>query len=194
MDGCVLAAGTGPILIACRGCDSDLTISPEAPFEFSRRPSEPSRPGRDGLSELSKEQVHRGGVEPGHHQSDTSVACRAYGPDDPSRLVADIAQAVRGLAALHDGRICLSNNAVERALRGIALGRKSCHGYSRAPARWTARRSDVQPGRHPKMNDVDPQAWLADVLVRITEHPVLRIDELLPWNWWPRSAPRSQAA
>jgi transposase len=45
-----------------------------------------------------------------------------------------------------------------------------------------------------KMNDVDPQAWLADVLARIAEHPAHRIDELLPWNWRLRSAPRSQAA
>jgi transposase len=34
-----------------------------------------------------------------------------------------------------------------------------------------------------KMNDVDPQAWLADTLARIAEHPVLRLDELLPWKW-----------
>jgi transposase len=34
-----------------------------------------------------------------------------------------------------------------------------------------------------KMNDVDPQAWLADVLTRIAEHPAHRLDELLPWNW-----------
>jgi hypothetical protein len=46
------------------------------------------RTWRDGLSEFSKKQVHRGGIEPGHHQGDTGVACRAYGPDDPSRLVA----------------------------------------------------------------------------------------------------------
>jgi hypothetical protein len=55
---------------------------------------------RDGLSEFSKEEVHRGGIEPGHHQGDTGVACRAHGPDDPSRLVADIAQPARSMAAL----------------------------------------------------------------------------------------------
>jgi hypothetical protein len=58
------------------------------------------RPWRDGLSEFRKKEVHRGGIEPGHHQGDTGVACRAYGPDDPSRLVTDIAQPARGMAAL----------------------------------------------------------------------------------------------
>src|SRR6516225_5824191 len=58
----------------------------------------PCAPG--GLSEFSKEEVHRGGIELSHHQGDTGVACRAYGPDDPSGLVTDIAQPARGIAAL----------------------------------------------------------------------------------------------
>ena len=60
----------------------------------------PMRGGRDGLAEFSKEQVHRGGIEPGHHQGDAGVASRAYRADDPRRLVADIAQPARGIAAL----------------------------------------------------------------------------------------------
>ena len=94
---------------------------------------------------------------------------------------------------LDDGRICLSNNAAERALRGIALGRKSWlfAGSDRGGQRAAAMYSLIVTA---KMNDIDPQAWLADVLARIAGHPVSRIDELLPWNWLPRSAPRSQAA
>ena len=38
-----------------------------------------------------------------------------------------------------------------------------------------------------KLNDVDPQAWLADVLARLPDHPAKRIDELLPWNWNPEA-------
>jgi transposase len=44
-----------------------------------------------------------------------------------------------------------------------------------------------------KMNDVDPQAWLADVLARIAEHPFHRLNELLPWNWRPLQ-PRADLA
>ena len=55
---------------------------------------------RDGLAEFSQERVHRGGVEPGHHDGDAGVACRAYSADDRSRLVIDIAQPARGVAAL----------------------------------------------------------------------------------------------
>jgi transposase len=94
---------------------------------------------------------------------------------------------------LDDGRICLSNNAAERAVRGIALGRKSWlfAGSDRGGQRAAALYSLIVTA---KLNNVDPQAWLADVLARIAEHPVRDIDELLPWNWQPRSAPRSQAA
>jgi transposase len=94
---------------------------------------------------------------------------------------------------LDDGRICLSNNAAERALRGIALGRKSWlfAGSDRGGQRAAAVYSLVVTA---KLNDVDPQAWLADVLARIAGHPAHRIDELLPWNWRPNSAARSQAA
>jgi transposase len=94
---------------------------------------------------------------------------------------------------LDDGRVCLSNNAAERALRGIALGRKSWlfAGSDRGGQRAAAMYSLIVTA---KMNDIDPQAWLADVLARIAEHPARDIDGLLPWNWQPSAASRSRAA
>ena len=83
---------------------------------------------------------------------------------------------------LGDGRICMSNNAAERALRGIAVGRRnwtfagSDRGGERAAAIYTL----IETA---KLNGVDPQAWLADVLARIADHPAKRIGDLLPWNW-----------
>src|SRR4029077_8596267 len=83
---------------------------------------------------------------------------------------------------LDDGRICLTNNAAERALRGIAIGRRawvfagSDRGGERAAAMFTL----IETA---KLNDIDPQAWLADVLGRIADHPASKLDELLPWNW-----------
>jgi len=81
-----------------------------------------------------------------------------------------------------DGRICLTNNAAERALRGVALGRKSwlfC-GSDRGGDRAAAMYSLIVTA---KLNDTDPRAWLADVLRRINDHPASRLYELLPWNW-----------
>jgi transposase len=81
-----------------------------------------------------------------------------------------------------DGRICLSNNAAERALRGVAVGRRnwtfagSDRGGERAAAIYTLIETC-------KLNGVDPQAWLADVLARLPDHPAKRIGDLLPWNW-----------
>ena len=94
---------------------------------------------------------------------------------------------------LDDGRICLTNNAAERALRGIALGRKSWlfAGSDRGGHRAAFMYSLIVTA---KMNDIDPQAWLADVLRRIAGHPAHRIDELLPWNWQLPNAAVRQAA
>jgi transposase len=83
---------------------------------------------------------------------------------------------------LDDGCVCLSNNAAERAVRGIAVGRRnwtfagSDEGGRRAAAMYTLIESC-------KLNDVDPQAWLADILARLPDHPAKRIGELLPWTW-----------
>lgn len=86
-----------------------------------------------------------------------------------------------------DGRVCLTNNAAERALRGLALGRKSWlfagsqRGADRAAVMYTLIATT-------RLNDVDPQAWLADVLARIADTPQSRLADLLPWNWKAQSA------
>lgn len=86
---------------------------------------------------------------------------------------------------LDDGRVCLSNNAAERALRCVPLGRKAwlfC-GSDRGGQRAAIAYALIQTCR---LNDIDPQAWLADVLARIANHPIASLDELLPWKWQPR--------
>ncbi len=88
---------------------------------------------------------------------------------------------------LDDGRLCMSNNAAEREIRAVAVGRHnwifagSDEGGRRAAAIYTLINTA-------KLNDIDPQAWLADVLHQINDHPAKHIDELLPWNWKPRFA------
>jgi transposase len=83
---------------------------------------------------------------------------------------------------LRDGRICLTNNAAERSLRGVALGRKAWlfAGSDRGGERAAAMYSLIVTA---KLNDIDPRAWLADVLARIADHPVSQLADLLPWNW-----------
>jgi transposase len=83
---------------------------------------------------------------------------------------------------IDDGRICLTNNAAERALRGFALGRKSWlfAGSDRGADRAAAMTTLIMTA---KLNDVDPLAWLADVLARIADMPQRKLAELLPWNW-----------
>jgi transposase len=83
---------------------------------------------------------------------------------------------------LDDGRLCMSNNAAERELRAVAVGRRnwtfagSDEGGRRAAAIYTL----IATG---KLNDIDPQAWLADVLARINDHKIHDLAALLPWNW-----------
>ena len=92
---------------------------------------------------------------------------------------------------LTNGKICLTNNAAERALRCVAVGRRnwtfcgSDRGGQRAAAMYTLIATA-------KLNDIDPEAWLADVLRRISDHPASRLHELLPWNW--RKSSREQQA
>ena len=95
-------------------------------------------------------------------------------------------------AFLDDGRICLSNNAAERALRGIALGRKSWlfAGSDRGGQRTAFMLSLIATA---KLNDIDPQAWLADVLGRIADIPQSQLADLLPWNWRPAQVHREAA-
>ncbi|EKM98206.1 transposase [Acidocella sp. MX-AZ02] len=80
---------------------------------------------------------------------------------------------------LDDGRICLTNNAAERALRGIAMGRKAWlfAGSDRGGERAAAIYSLIVTA---KLNNVDPQAWLADTLRQINDHPVRQLNQLLP--------------
>lgn len=94
---------------------------------------------------------------------------------------------------LEDGKICLTNNAAERALRCVAVGRKnwSFCGSDRGGQRAAAMYTLIVTA---KLNDIDPEAWLADVLRRINDHPASRLDELLPWNWQPLVADGAAAA
>jgi transposase len=83
---------------------------------------------------------------------------------------------------LDDGRLCMSNNAAERELRAVAIGRKnwtfagSDDGARRAAAIYTL----IQTA---KLNDIDPHAWLTDVLARLPDYSAKRVADLLPWNW-----------
>ena len=83
---------------------------------------------------------------------------------------------------LEDGRICMSNNAAEREMRAIAVGR---HNWTFAGSDNGGRRAAVLYTliATAKLNGVDPQAWLAHLLGHIADHPAKRIADLLPWNW-----------
>jgi transposase len=114
----------------------------------------------------------------------------------------DLAKAFRyGLARqeafslyLSDGRVAIDNNPAERALRPIGIGRKNwLFAGADTGAETLARAMTVIETA--KLNGLNPQAYLADILDRIHDHKINRLDELLPWNWTPpTSATDSQAA
>ena len=86
-----------------------------------------------------------------------------------------------------DGRLEIDNNAAERAIRPLALGRKNYlfAGSDAGGERAAAIYSLIETA---KLNGLDPEAYLRDVIGRIADHPINRIGELLPWNWKPVSA------
>ncbi|WP_322887509.1 IS66 family transposase (plasmid) [Sinorhizobium medicae] len=113
----------------------------------------------------------------------------------------DLAQAFRyGLSRwssfclfLDDGRVAIDNNAAERALRPIGVGRRNwLFAGADTGAETLARAMTIIETA--KMNGIDPQAYLADVLDRIQDHKINRLDELLPWHWSPVATIRAEAA
>jgi transposase len=94
---------------------------------------------------------------------------------------------------LEDGRVAMDNNAAERALRPIGIGRKNwLFAGADTGAETLARAMTIIETA--KMNGIDPQAYLADVLDRIHDHKLNRLDELLPWNWSPVTGICAEAA
>lgn len=83
---------------------------------------------------------------------------------------------------VNNGRIEIDNNAAERSIRGIALGRKNYlfAGSDKGGNRAAAIYSLIETC---KLNAIDPEAYIRDILTRIADHKINRIDELLPWNW-----------
>lgn len=94
---------------------------------------------------------------------------------------------------LEDGRVAIDNNPAERALRPIGIGRKSwLFAGADTGAETLARAMTIIETA--KLNGLDPQAYLADILDRIHDHKINRLDELLPWNWVPVGTTQSKAA
>lgn len=94
---------------------------------------------------------------------------------------------------LEDGRVGIDNNPAERALRPIGIGRKNwLFAGADTGAETLARAMTIIETA--KMNGLDPQAYLADILSRIHDHKINRLDELLPWNWKPLATPQAEAA
>ena len=140
----------------------------------------------NGATSSEKQAVRRQTIRPLVDDLMTWLNVQRRGLSPKSDTAKAIDYGLKRMAAftrfLDDGRICMSNNAAERAMRCIAVGRKN----------WTFAGSDAGGRRAAaiytlietaKINDVDPRAWLADILRRLPDHPAKRIHELLPWHW-----------
>lgn len=94
---------------------------------------------------------------------------------------------------LQDGRVAMDNNAAERALRPIGVGRRNwLFAGADTGAETLARAMTIIETA--KKNGINPQAYLVDVFDRIHDHKINRLDELLPWNWVPLVAEHAEAA
>jgi transposase len=137
------------------------------------------------------------------HAKPKVEAFRAWAEQQLTRIPGkgDLAKAFRyGLSRwssfclfLEDGRVGIDNNPAERALRPIGIGRKNwLFAGADTGAETLARAMTIIETA--KMNGLNPQAYLADVLDRIQDHKINRLDELLPWNWAPLGVPEAKAA
>ncbi|HEX6687788.1 MAG TPA: IS66 family transposase [Solirubrobacterales bacterium] len=93
---------------------------------------------------------------------------------------------------LEDGRVAIDNNPAERAIRPVALGRRNWL-FAGSDAGGETLADAMTIIETTKLSGLDPEAYLADVLARINDHLVTRLDELLPWNW-ARSLPEAARA
>jgi hypothetical protein len=134
------------------------------------------------------------------HSKPKVEAFRAWAAQQVARIPAkgDLANAFRYALTrwpsfclfLDDGRVAIDNNAAERALRPIGIGRHNWpFAGSDTGAETLARAMTIIETA--KMNGLDPQAYLTDVIARINDHKINRIDDLLPWNWTPLATPQS---
>jgi len=137
------------------------------------------------------------------HSAETVFAFKAWAEQQLTRIPgkSDLAKAFRyGLSRwdsfclfLEDGRVAIDNNAAERGMRPIGVGRRNwLFAGSDTGGETLARAMTIIETA--KMNGLDPQAYLADILDRIHDHKVNRLAELLPWNWTPAAQPHSEAA
>ncbi|MBS1168240.1 MAG: transposase [Proteobacteria bacterium] len=113
----------------------------------------------------------------------------------------DLAKAIRyGLRRwpaltlfLEDGRVAIDNNPAERAIRSISIGRKN-YLFAGSDAGGENLADIMTIIETAKLNGIEPEAYLADVLARINDHKINRLDELLPWNWKTLTTERLNAA